>query len=49
MSGGAFKNNNNLLGRRRQIKQLEEDVEKFKTKLTEYAAQIEQGEKEIKE
>lgn len=28
---------------------LEEDVEKFKTKLTEYAAQIEQGEKEIKE
>lgn len=49
MSGGAFKNNNNLLGRRRQIKQLEEDVEKFKTKLTEYAAQIEQGEKGIKE
>ena len=49
MSGGAFKNNNNLLGRRRQIKQLEEDVGKFKTKLTEYAAQIEQGEKEIKE
>lgn len=49
MSGGAFKNNNNLLGRRRQIKQLEEDVEKFKTKLTEYSAQIEQGEKEIKE
>ena len=32
-----------------ELKQLEEDVEKFKTKLTEYAAQIEQGEKEIKE
>ena len=32
-----------------ELKQLEEDVEKFKTKLTEYAAQIEQGEKGIKE
>lgn len=44
MSGGAFKNNNNLLGRRRQIKQLEEDVEKLKSNLGELTAKLEQDE-----
>ncbi len=47
MSGGAFKNNNNLLGRRRQISQLEEDVSKLKTELDKSLHIIEKSRDEI--
>ncbi len=47
MSGGAFKNNNNLLGRRRQISQLEEDVSKLKTELEKKLHLIEKSRDEI--
>lgn len=47
MSGGAFKNNNNLLGRRRQISQLEEDVSKLKTELEKSQRLIEKSSDEI--
>lgn len=47
MSGGAFKNNNNLLGRRRQISQLEEDVSKLKTELEKTLHLIEKSRDEI--
>lgn len=47
MSGGAFKNNNNLLGRRRQISQLEEDVSKLKTELEKTLHMIEKSRDEI--
>ena len=47
MSGGAFKNNNNLLGRRRQISKLEEDVSKLKTELEKTLHLIEKSRDEI--
>lgn len=47
MSGGAFKNNNNLLGRRRQISQLEEDVSKLKTELEKTLHLIEKAEMKL--
>ena len=47
MSGGAFKNNNNLLGRRRQISQLEEAVADLKQQLKKSTEAIESGEKRI--
>lgn len=47
MSGGAFKNNNNLLGRRRQISQLEEAVADLKEQLKKSTEAIESGEKRI--
>lgn len=47
MSGGAFKNNNNLLGRRRQISQLEEAVADLKGQLKKSTEAIESGEKRI--
>ena len=47
ISGGAFKNNNNLLGRRRQISQLEEAVADLKGQLKKSTEAIESGEKRI--
>ena len=40
MSGGAFKNNNNLLGRRREIETLEEQVQLLKKKLQAVSEEI---------
>ncbi len=33
MSGGAYKNNNNLLGRRREMEKLEEEIQKIKNNM----------------
>ena len=49
MSGGAYKNNNNLLGRRREMDDLEEKVKTYKERLKEINEEIEQGQKEQKE
>ena len=35
MTGGAFRNNSNLLGRRREIEELETKVNQLKQNLTE--------------
>ncbi len=40
MSGGAFKNNSNLLGRRREIQELEKTLEELKEKLSSTDRQI---------
>ncbi|MFR7424704.1 MAG: chromosome segregation protein SMC, partial [Clostridium sp.] len=40
MSGGAFRNNNNLLGRRREMEELEQQTKKWKARLTEIDADI---------
>ena len=42
MSGGAFKNNSNLLGRRREIEELEKEVQKKKNSLAQWAAELEE-------
>ena len=47
MSGGAFKNNNNLLGRRRQISQLEDEVSDLKAQLKKLSESIGAGENKI--
>lgn len=49
MSGGAYKNNNNLLGRRREMDDLEERIQSLKSRLKEIAAEIEKGQKEQRE
>lgn len=43
MSGGAFKNNNNLLGRRREMEDLENQVLKLRTRLKEVSDIIEKN------
>ncbi|MDO4324049.1 MAG: chromosome segregation protein SMC [Lachnospiraceae bacterium] len=43
MSGGAFKNSSNLLGRRREIDELEKQVQKRKLVLTELQQKIDQS------
>lgn len=48
MSGGAYKNNNNLLGRRREMDKLEEKVKSLKARLKEITEQLEQGREERK-
>lgn len=46
MSGGAYKNNNNLLGRRREMDDLEESVRKWRNRLKEISVSIEAGQQE---
>ncbi len=46
MSGGAFKNNNNLLGRRREMEDLESRVRGLKDKIDELAVLIKDKEKQ---
>lgn len=46
MSGGAFRNSNNLLGRRREIEDLEKRTQTLKTSLSEITAMIKQKESE---
>lgn len=46
MSGGAFRNNNNLLGRRREMEELEQQTKKWKARLTEIDADIAKYEKD---
>ncbi len=45
MSGGAFKNNSNLLGRRREIEELEEKLIKYKDRAGALVALIDKNEK----
>ena len=49
MSGGAFKNNNNLLGRRREMDDLEIQVEKLRSRLKEVSEIIAENEKKKQE
>lgn len=44
MSGGAFKNSNNLLGRRREMEDLEKVVKSLKDKLSKVSAKIKEAE-----
>ncbi len=41
ISGGAFKNNSNLLGRRREMEELENNVKKYKAKVEDTQKEIE--------
>ncbi len=43
ISGGAFKNNSNLLGRRREMEDLEKNVEKYKQKVEDLKKEIEEA------
>ncbi len=45
MSGGAFKNSNNLLGRRREMEDLQERVKDLKSRLLEIESEIKENEK----
>ncbi|MBC5659928.1 chromosome segregation protein SMC [Anaerosacchariphilus sp. NSJ-68] len=42
MTGGAFRNSSNLLGRRRELEELEENVRRLKTEMEEARATIEE-------
>lgn len=42
MTGGAFRNSSNLLGRRRELEELEENVRRLKTEMEEARAAIEE-------
>lgn len=42
MTGGAFRNNSNLLGRRREIEELETKVNQLKQNLTEMQNAVEE-------
>lgn len=46
MSGGAFKNNNNLLGRRREMEDLEAETGKLKARLSDIEKELESIESE---
>lgn len=46
MSGGAYRNSNNLLGRRREMESLENEVAALKKRLDELVQQMEDGTKE---
>ena len=48
MSGGAYKNNNNLLGRRREMDGLEKEVQSLRTHMKELVAEIEQSRQDQK-
>ena len=43
MTGGAFRNNSNLLGRRREIEELETKVNQLKQNLTEMQNAVEEN------
>lgn len=47
MSGGAFKNNSNLLGRRREIEDLEKKLKACKEEETVFGRQLEEAEKQV--
>ncbi len=49
MSGGAYKNNNNLLGRRREMDDLEERVDSLKSRLKEIAGEMEANRRQRQE
>lgn len=49
ISGGAFKNNSNLLGRRREMEELESNVKKYKEKLESLQKEIEEDKKKRNE
>ena len=43
MTGGAFKNSSNLLGRRREIEELEKETDRFRQEIDRYTGSIEQA------
>ncbi len=45
ISGGAFKNNSNLLGRRREMDEMEANVKKYKEQIDELQKEIEESKK----
>ncbi len=49
VSGGAFKNNSNLLGRRREIEELEKKIKEFTIKIDQFTADIETAKVERKD
>ena len=49
MTGGAFRNNSNLLGRRREIEELEIKVNQLKQNLTEMQNAVEENKKSEKQ
>ena len=49
ISGGAFKNNSNLLGRRREMDEMEANVEKYKEQMDELQKEIEDSKKKRNE
>ena len=49
ITGGSFKNSSNLLGRRREIEELKNNIESVKKKSSEYNADIEKYHKEKEE
>lgn len=48
MSGGAYKNSNNLLGRRREMEKLEEEIRKIKTSMEKQEQKIDKLEQDAK-
>ena len=40
LTGGAFKNTSNLLGRKRELEEIDEQIEKLSVKLEEHKKQI---------
>ncbi len=48
ISGGAYKNNSNLLGRRREMDRLEEQVDNLRTQMKELEGELEKGAAERK-
>lgn len=46
MSGGAYKNSSNLLGRRREMEKLEEEIRKIKASMEKYEQKIDKLEQE---
>jgi chromosome segregation protein len=49
LSGGAYKNNNNLLGRRREMEGLEEEVSRQRDRMRKIVEEQAQGRKELEE
>lgn len=47
MTGGAFKNNSNLLGRRREIEELEEKTKELNIQIKNVESQLSDGQREI--
>ena len=47
MSGGAYKNNSKLLGRRREMEKLEEAIDKLKQTMTKSRDKIEKLQEEV--
>ncbi|MBR1670101.1 MAG: chromosome segregation protein SMC [Butyrivibrio sp.] len=49
ISGGAFKNNSNLLGRRREMEEMEKNVKKYRERMDELQSEIDESKKKRNE